>query len=191
MINYLTTYLIFFGLKNNLFLNNGSGALEFQREKMYRGFRYLNALFLILGTCLTATVHYFLTKYIYPLIDMEMISFSVIVLVAGLYNILVSVIWKKSSKFNYYLYQTSHSYAFDLIYTISATLMFAINVEIGEFFVELIAFAIVVLVMNVIVGFFVRSMNRGYMNFNFRNIASRLFLLGFVSILFYYAGLLV
>lgn len=191
MLKMLSTYLVLFGIKNNIFLNNGAGALEFQREKMYRSFRYLNSLFLILGIAITAMVHFLLSTYVYPKLDMKMIAFSVIVLVAGLYNILVSFIWKKASKFNFYLYQSSQSYAFDLIYTVSVVMMMVVNVSIVEFLSEIIVVSVVVLVMNVLLGFFVRSMNRGYMNVNFRNLASRLFLIAFVSILFYYAGLLV
>jgi hypothetical protein len=191
MLETFVSYLVLYGLSSNIMIANGSGVLEFQREKMYRKFRYLNALLLILGIAITGFVHYFLEAYVYEKFDIQFVGFTVVILIAGLYGFAVSAIWKKASHFGYYLYKNSYSYAFDLVYTVSVILMLQVDTSILNFALQLVAVALVVLVMNVIVGFFVRSMNRGYMNTNFRNISSRLFLLAFISILIYYSGLLV
>ena len=65
------------------------------------------------------------------------------------------------------------------------------SVGILDFVWALLAIAIVVMIMNVLMGFYIKSMNRGYMNVNFRNVSARIFLFAIFSILFYYAGILV
>ncbi|MBQ8452051.1 MAG: hypothetical protein IJ538_04695 [Clostridia bacterium] len=191
MVNTFLSYLILFGIKSNVMVFNGSGVLEFQREKMYRKFRYFNALFTVLGIILTAFADYFLTHYVYGSFNFEFARFSIIVLIAGIYNIIVNNIWKKTSTFNFYLYEKSYSFAFDLIYMVATVLMLNTDVAIVEFALQLLAVAIVVMFMNIVIGFFVRTFNRGYMNINFRSVSARLFFFGILSILFYYAGLLV
>ncbi len=191
MLKIFLSYLVLFGLKNNVITANGSGALEFQREKMYRFYRYINTLLLILGIIVVAMINYVLETYVYSKFDLHFVGFTVIVFLSGLYGLIVSAIWKKASHFGYYLYKSSYSYAFDLVYTVSVVLMMNINTGIAYYLIQLLAVAIVIMLMSAIVGFFVRSMNRGYMNINFRNVSARLFLLAFISILLHYAGLLV
>ena len=65
------------------------------------------------------------------------------------------------------------------------------DVKILEFASAVVAVALVVMIMNVLMGFYIRSMNRGYLNINFRNVSARLFLFALFSILLYYGSLLV
>ena len=191
MVQTFLSYLILYGLQSNVMVANGAGALEFQREKIYKAFRYLHSLFIILGIIIIGTASYFLNKFVYPLIDIEFANFTIIILLSGIYNFIVAAIWKKSSNFSYYLYTSSFSYPIDLVYISATVLMLNLSVSIPNFFLSLGAIAIVVIVMNALFGFFVRSFNRGYMNVKFRNVASRLFLLAVFSVLLYYAGLMV
>lgn len=191
MLQVFLSYLVLYGLQTNVILSNGSGALEFQREKMYRSFRYLNTLFLIIEICIISFAYYFLETYLLSQFDLHFIGFTIVVFLSGLLNLVVSSIWRKSSNFKYYLYESSYSYAFDLVFVVSVVFMLDINVSILNFVMQVVAVMIVIMVMNAIIGFFVRSFNRGYLNVNFRNVSSRLFLLAIISILIYYAGFLV
>ena len=191
MFETFLSYLALYGLKENVFVCNASGPLQVQREKMYRSFRYINALFLILGIILTSIISYFLNNYVYAKYDLFEISVTVNVFVVALYNLLVSFIWQKISYFKFYLYENSFSYGFDVVYTLSIIFTIDMSVAIGSFLMSLVAIALVVMIMNVLVGFYIRSMNRGYLNINFRNVSARLFLFAIFSILLYYASLLV
>lgn len=191
MLEVFLSYLALYGLQQNIFVCNGSGPLQIQREKMYRSFRYLNALFLILGIVVTSFITYLLNNYVYAKFDLFYISVSVSVFVVALYHLIVSIIWQKMSYFNFYLYENSFSYGFDVVFTLSVIFTIDMNVKILNFVMSLGAIAIIVLIMNVIMGFYVKSMNRGYLNINFRNVSARLFLFAIISILLYYASLLV
>ncbi len=191
MLETFLSYLALYGLKDNIFVLNGAGALQIQREKMYRSFRYLNALLLILGIIVTSLISYLLHNFIYSKYNLYYISVSVNVFIVALYNLIVSMIWQKASSFKYHLYETSFSYGFDVVFTLSVIFTLDISIKIVPFLASLVAISIVVMVMNVLMGYFVRSMNRGYLNVNFRNISARLFLMALFSILVYYAGGLV
>ncbi len=191
MAQIFLSYLVLYGLNANIIASSGAGALEFQREKMYPSFRFLNSLFLVVGIALCGIVSYFLNKFVYVVYDVAYINVSVTVLIAGLYNLAVSRIWKKASNFNHYLYENSFSYAFDLVFTVFAVLMLNMSLPVANFLLSVVAMSIVIIVMNLVVGFFVKSMNRGYMNINFRNVSARLFFLAIISLILYYASLLV
>lgn len=191
MFQTFLSYLAIYGLKDNIFVMNGAGPLQIQREKMYRSFRYINALFLVLGIILTSLVSYLLNNYIYAKFDLFYINISVSVFLVALYNLGVSLIWQKISDFKHYLYESSFSYGFDVVYTLSVIFTLDMTVGISSFVCALFAIAIVVLLMNVFMGYFIKSMNRGYLNINFRNVSVRLFLFALFSIVLYYASLLV
>ena len=191
MLQTFLSYLILYGLQTNIVLSNGSGALEFQREKMYRSFRYLNMLILAFEICVIGFVYYFLETYLLKDNDLHFIGFTIVVFLSGVFNLIVSSIWQRSSNLKFYLYESSYSYAFDLVFVASSVFMLQMNVSILSFVMQMIAVIIVIMAMTAIIGFFVRSFNRGYQNVNFRNVSSRLFLLAFVSILIYYAELLI
>ena len=191
MFKLFLSYLVLFGLHSNLMLN-GAGTVVFQREKQYRSFRLFSTLFLVLGIAVTATITFFLYKFVYSKYNLLYISASVNVLIVGLYNLLVALIWKKSGRsFTYYLYDNSFSYAFDTVFTLSVIFTLNLSVPIAEFFISLAAVCIVVFVSSIVIGFFVRNLNRGYMNISFRNIPARLFVLAIFSIILYYCAQLV
>lgn len=190
MLQVLLSYLVLFGLKNNIVVANGTGAAQFQREKMYRSFRLIDTLFLVLGVVVCSFITYLLNKFVYVKFDLEYINLSVAVVLVGAYNLLVNHIWSKISTFKHYLYESSFSYVMDASYTFSVIFTIDMTVPIAEFSMQILAVAISILVVNIIVGFYTESVNRSYINSAFRNVPSRLFLLAIFSILLHYAGLM-
>ncbi len=191
MVDIILSYIILYVVRNNVLIANGTGAVQFQREKMYRSFRYISMLFLALGVVIASFASYVLNTYIYAKFDLFYISTSVLVLIVGLYNLFVAFIWSKISSFKQYLYETSYSYAMDFAYTLSVVFMLDMSVSIANFAFSLIAVVLAIFVVNVFVGFFVESVNKSYINKNFRHVPSRLFLLAIFSILLYYIGIMV
>lgn len=191
MIETFLSYLALYGLKENIFVVNGSGPLQIQREKMYRKFRYVNALFLILGIIVTSLISYVLNNFVYEKFDLFYISVSVNVFIVALYHLIVAHFTQKLSPFSFYLYESSFSYGFDVVFTLSVLFTIDMSVKIVPFITSLLAIAIVVFVMNVLMGYYIKTMNRGYLNINFRNISVRLFLFALFSMLIYYASLLI
>ena len=188
MLQTFLSYLVIYGLRSNLVVNNGSGVVIFQREKMYTSYRYISTLFLILGVILTATITYFLNLYVYSKFDLYNISLSVNVVIVGAYNILVSTILKKSPSFSNYIYENSFSYAYDTVFILSVIFSLDMKLSILYFFMSLLAAVIVIFITNVLVGFFVKCCNRGYINDSFRNVAVRLFLFAIFAVIFYYTS---
>lgn len=188
MLETFLSYLVIYGLQNNLVAGNGSGAVIFQREKMYTSYRYISTLFLILGVILTATISFFLNTFIYSKYNLYNINVSVNVLIVGAYNMLVSFILKKSPSFSNYMYENSFSYAYDMVFTLSVIFSLNMNLSIPYFFMSLLAAVLCIFVTSVIIGFFVKSVNRGYINDSFRNVPARLFLLAVIAMIFYYTS---
>lgn len=191
MLQMFLSYLLIYGVQSNIVVFNGAGALVFQREKMYRSFRYLDAIFVIIGTAIIGTIAYFLNKYVYAKFDIAYINVTVVVFLVGFYNLVVSAIWRKISYFKNYLYQKSYTYAFDFAFMLSVIFMLNMNVAIVDFLMMIAAISVVIFVMNFFVGFYVHSINRGYMNINFRDVSARLFVLAIFSILLIYASQLI
>lgn len=191
MAQVFLSYLVLYGLSGNIIACSGAGALQFQREKMYPFFRFINTLLLVVGIVICSIVTFLLNKYVFSVYEIEYINITVLVLIAGLYNLFVSALWRKVSSFNHYLYENSFSYAFDLVFTVFVVLTLNMSLPIGNFMLTVLAVSIVVIVMNLIVGFFIKSLNRGYLNINVRNVSSRLFFLAIISLLLYYASMLV
>lgn len=65
------------------------------------------------------------------------------------------------------------------------------TLPIGEFAIAVAAVISVVLIMNVIIGFFVESLNKSYLNINYRNVPARLCLMAVFSIILFYLAQLV
>lgn len=191
MLEILLSYLVLYGLQSNIVISTGSGAVQFQREKMYRSFRYVSAAFLVLGITICSFIAYVLQTYVYSKFDLEYIASTVIVLFVGLYNLIVAAIWSKISSFKRYLYESSYSYAMDFAFTLSVVFLLDMNVSITNFAMAVVAVIVSVFVMSAVVGFFVESVNKSYINVNFRHVPSRLFLLAIFSILLYYAAQMV
>lgn len=191
MFKEFLSYLILYGVRDNVITNNGSGALIFQREKMYTKFRILNCLLLMLGIIVCSAVTYALNTFVYSKFDLFYINVSVSVFVVCLYNIVVATIWRKVSNFGHYLYDYSYSYPSDVVYTLSIILTLNFNLPLVSFILSVAAIVLVVFIMNLFVGFFIESSNRAYMNASFRNVPSRLFLLAIFSVLIYYLNMLI
>ena len=191
MAQMLLSYLVLYGIRSNVIILNGSGALVLQREKMYRSFRYLDAILVILGTVVISIITYILNTYVYAKLNLYYINFSVVVFMVGLYNLFVSYLWRKVSNFQNYLYQKSYSYAIDVAFMLSVILTLNMSLPMADFLVSLVAISAVIFVSNMLVGFYVHSINRGYMNINFRDVSARLFILAIFSILVFYVGQLI
>ena len=188
MLKTFLSYLVVYGLKSNLVVNNGAGVVVYQREKMYTSYRMINNLFLIIGVALTGTIAYFLNTYIYDKFDLNNISVSVNVLVVCTYNIIVSTIFKKKHNFNNYVYENSFSYAYDTVFILSVVFSLDMKMQMIYFFMSLLSAIVVIFITNLIVGFFVKNCNRGFINDSFKNISTRLFLFAIIAIIFYYTG---
>ena len=191
MLELFLSYLVTFGVRSNVMVANTSGVLLFQREKMYRSFRYLNALLLVVGVVICSVATYFLNKFVLTRFSLEYLKISFAVLLACLYNLLVSKIWYKSSTFGHYLYESTYSYAFDTAYIISIVLLLDLSLPILNFMLMIAAIVVVIIVMTAVVGFYVESSSRGYMNVHFRSVPAILFVLTIIAIILHYAGLLV
>lgn len=191
MLNTFLSHLALYGLKSNIVTANGSGVLLFQREKSYRSFRYIGALLLMLGIVLCSGITYVLYNYVYSKFDLYFVSVSVTVFIVCVYNIIISNIWKKISSFKVYLYENSFSYAMDVAFTLSVIFTLDMSLPLISFIMSVLAVVVVIIVMNVFVGVFVGLINRSYVDKSFRNVSSRLFLFAIISIIIYYASLLV
>ena len=183
-------YLIIYGLQNNLVICSGSGALIFQREKVYGKYRFLSTLFLAVGIILAGIASYVLSRLSITLegIDTKKFIATVSIVIVGAYNLLVSSIFRKSKKFDNYLYENSFSYAYDMVFTLSVVFSLETTLPIFLFTVSLLAAIIVVIVSNLLIGFFVKSLNREHIHESLRNVSVRLFLFAILAVLFYYFG---
>ena len=191
MMDVLLSSLINAGLKSNIVVDSGVGPLLFSREKRYGLFRYISVMFLILGISVIAVAMYFLENYVLSKFGLLEFKICIAVLFAGLFNLLVTVIWKKSTYFGRYLYASSCSYAFDLVYIVYIVMSLDMTVAVAPFFMNLVAIAIVLFAMHTLVCTFVNSINRSSLNINFRNVSARLFLFAIISFLLHYATLLI
>lgn len=191
MMDVLLSSLINAGLKSNIVVDSGVGPLLFSREKRYSLFRYISVMFLILGISVIAVAMYFLENYVLSKFGLLEFKICIAVLFAGLFNLLVTVIWKKSTYFGRYLYASSCSYAFDLVYIVYIVMSLDMTVAVAPFFMNLVAIAIVLFAMHTLVCTFVNSINRSSLNINFRNVSARLFLFAIISFLLHYATLLI
>lgn len=191
MLNLFLTNLAEFGLHSNIVVCSGTGALLYGREKRYTFFRYISVLFLILGVCICSFANYFLTNYVYSKFDIFEIQVGVLVLLACLYNLLISKLWKKMSLFGLYLYNSSCSYVFDIIFTVYVAMILDTTLAIVPFVCSLLSVIIVVFVMTVLIGFYVEGINKSSLRICFRNVSARLYLLAIFAIILYYASMLV
>ena len=191
MLNLFLANLVTYGLNSNIVVNSGVGVLLFGREKKYRFFRYLNTLFLMLGIILCGIATYFLNEYVYLAFDLLEIKLGVLILLVCLYNLLISFLWKKMSLFGHYLYERSCSYVFDVVFTIFAVMSLNLLVEFTQFVLSLAAIACVIFVTNLLVGFYVESINKSSLKVYFRNVSARLLLLAIFAMILFYANMLV
>lgn len=191
MFEVFLTSLANFGLSSNIVVSSGSGALLFGREKKYRFFRYLSLVFLIFGVAICSVADYFLNKFIYAKFDLHEIRIGVLVILACLYNLGVSAIWKKASLFGNYLYNGSCLYVFDTVFTIFVAMTLDFSLDIVPFMMSVLAVVVVIVVMNILIGFFVESINKSNLRICFRNVSARLYLLAIFAILLFYANMII
>lgn len=191
MLNLFLTNLANFGLNQNVFVNSGYGALMLGREKKYRLFRYINMLFMLLGIILCSIATYFLNQFVLLKFDILEVKIGVVILLAGLYNLLISFLWGKMSNFGQYLYEKSCSYVFDLVFTVFVVMMLDMSLSIVPFIMTLLPILIVIFVTYVVIGFFIESINKSTLRLCVRNVAARLYLIAFFAILLFYLSKLI
>ena len=191
MFNLFLTNLMNFGLNQNIFVNSGYGAMLVGREKKYRFFRYINILFTILGIILCSIATYFLNQFVFEKFDILEIKVGSVIFLAGLYNLLISFLWGKMSRFGQYLYEKSCSYVFDLVFTVFVVMTLDLTLSFVTFLMNLLALLVIIFATYVIIGFYIESINKSTLKLCVRNVAARLYLIAFFAILLYYLGKLV
>ena len=191
MFNVFLANLVTYGLNQNILISNGYGALVLGREKKYRFFRHLNILFMILGIAICAIAMYFFNQFVIDKFDVVEIKVGVLVLLAGLYNLLISFLWGKMSNFGQYLYEKSCSYVFDTVLIVFVVMSVDMTLKIVPFIMTILAIMVVIFVTNLIMGFYIESINKSSLKLCVRNVSARLYLLAFFAVLLFYLSKLV
>ena len=191
MLNVFLTGLVTYGLNQNILVNTGYAPIIIGREKRYRFFRYINILFTMLGIALCSIATYFLNDLIIVKYNVSEIKVGIIVFLAGLYNLLISFLWGKMSNFGQYLYEKSCSYVFDLVFIVFVVMSLDLTMKIVPFLMTLSAILIVIFVTNLIISFYIKSINKSSLKLCVRNVSARLYLVAIFAILLFYLGKLV
>ena len=188
MFNTFLSFFLIFGLKSNILINSGSGALLFEKENQYLKFRLLNSLFVSIGLIICLIISYLLYTFIYMPSGMLYLNVLLSVLIVGIYNIIVSKIFAKMSNLTHYLYEKSYSFAFDMVFILSV--IFTVNMSFAflDFVVMSVAIAVAVFVSNMIFGAYIEDSNKTGIDEHYLNVPSRLFMLAIFSIILYYAS---
>ena len=122
---------------------------------------------------------------------MKKIKVGVLVLLAGLYNLLISFLWGKMSNFGQYLYEKSCSYVFDTVLIVFVVMSVDMTLKIVPFIMTILAIMVVIFVTNLIMGFYIESINKSSLKLCVRNVSARLYLLAFFAVLLFYLSKLV
>lgn len=191
MFYLFLTNLQNYGLTQNVFVNTGYGALLIGREKKYRFFRYVNILFMMLGVLICSIVTYFINKFVFVKFDLYEIKIGVVIFFAGIYNLFVSFLWGKMSKFGQYLYEKSCSYVFDLVFTVFVVMLLDFTLEFVPFLLTTLAILLAVFVSNLVIGFYIERINKSSLKLCVRNVSARLYLMAFFAILLFYLAKLI
>jgi hypothetical protein len=191
MFDVFLANLVTYGLNQNILISNGYGALVLGREKKYRFFRHLNILFTILGIAICAIAMYFFNQFVIDKFDVVEIKVGVLVLLAGLYNLLISFLWGKMSNFGQYLYEKSCSYVFDTVLIVFVVMSVDMTLKIVPFLMTILAIMVVIFVTNLIMGFYIESINKSSLKLCVRNVSARLYMLAFFAVLLFYLSKLV
>ena len=191
MFDVFLANLVTYGLNQNILVSNGYGALLLGREKKYRFFRYLNILFTILGIAICSIAMYFFNQFVIEKFDIAEIKVGVLVFFAGLYNLLISFLWGKMSNFGQYLYEKSCSYVFDTVLIVFVVMTMDLTLNFVPFLMAVLAVLVVIFVTNLIMGFYIESVNKSTLTLCVRNVSARLYLVAFFAILLFYLGKLV
>lgn len=191
MLNLFLTNLVTYGLNQNILVNSGYAALLIGREKKYRFFRHLNILFLILGIVIVSVATYYINEFVLAKFDLFEIKIGIVIFLAGIYNLLISFLWGKMSMFGQYLYEKSCSYVFDLVFTVFVVMTLDLSLKIVPFLMTILAIMAVIFVTNLIIGFYIESINKSSLRLCVRNVSARLYLVAIFAILLFYLGKLV
>lgn len=191
MFNVFLANLVTYGLNQNILVSSGYAALLLGREKKYRFFRHLNMLFTILGIAICSIAMFFINDFVINKFDVVEIKVGIAVLLAGLYNLFISFLWGKMSNFGQYLYEKSCSYVFDTVFIVFVVMTLDMTVKIVPFIMTVLAIMAVVFVTNLIIGFYIESINKSSLKLCVRNVSARLYLVAIFAILLFYLGKLV
>ena len=191
MLNVFLANLVTYGLNQNILVSSGYAALMLGREKKYRFFRHLNMLFTILGIAICSIAMFFINDFVISKFDVVEIKVGIAVLLAGLYNLLISFLWGKMSNFGQYLYEKSCSYVFDTVFIVFVIMTLDMTLKIVPFIMMVLAIMAVVFVTNLIIGFYIESINKSSLKLCVRNVSARLYLVAIFAILLFYLGKLV
>lgn len=191
MFNVFLANLVTYGLNQNILVSSGYAALLLGREKKYRFFRHLNMLFTILGIAICSIAMFFINDFGINKFDVVEIKVGIAVLLAGLYNLFISFLWGKMSNFGQYLYEKSCSYVFDTVFIVFVVMTLDMTVKIVPFIMTVLAIMAVVFVTNLIIGFYIESINKSSLKLCVRNVSARLYLVAIFAILLFYLGKLV
>ncbi len=191
MFNVFLANLVTYGLNQNILVSSGYAALLLGREKKYRFFRHLNMLFTILGIAICSIAMFIINDFVINKFDVVEIKVGIAVLLAGLYNLFISFLWGKMSNFGQYLYEKSCSYVFDTVFIVFVVMTLDMTVKIVPFIMTVLAIMAVVFVTNLIIGFYIESINKSSLKLCVRNVSARLYLVAIFAILLFYLGKLV
>lgn len=191
MFNVFLANLVTYGLNQNILVSSGYAALLLGREKKYRFFRHLNMLFTILGIAICSIAMFFINDFVINKFDVVEIKVGIAVLLAGVYNLFISFLWGKMSNFGQYLYEKSCSYVFDTVFIVFVVMTLDMTVKIVPFIMTVLAIMAVVFVTNLIIGFYIESINKSSLKLCVRNVSARLYLVAIFAILLFYLGKLV
>lgn len=191
MFNVFLANLVTYGLNQNILVSSGYAVLLLGREKKYRFFRHLNMLFTILGIAICSIAMFFINDFVINKFDIVEIKVGIAVLLAGLYNLLISFLWGKMSNFGQYLYEKSCSYVFDTVFIVFVIMTIDMSVKFVPFLMTILAIILVVFVTNLIISFYIESINKSNLRICVRNVSARLYLVAIFAILLFYLGKLV
>jgi len=191
MFDVFLANLVTYGLNQNILISTGYGAILLGREKKYRFFRHLNILFTILGITICSIAMYFFNQLVIEKFDIIEVKVGMLVLLAGLYNLLISFLWGKMSNFGQYLYEKSCSYVFDTVLIVFVVMTLDMSLKFAPFLMTILAIVLVIFVTNLIMGFYIESINKSNLRLCVRNVSARLYLVAIFAILLFYLGKLV
>ena len=191
MFDVFLANLVTYGLNQNILISTGYGAILLGREKKYRFFRHLNILFTILGITICSIAMYFFNQLVVEKFDIIEVKVGMLVLLAGLYNLLISFLWGKMSNFGQYLYEKSCSYVFDTVLIVFVVMTLDMSLKFAPFLMTILAIVLVIFVTNLIMGFYIESINKSNLRLCVRNVSARLYLVAIFAILLFYLGKLV
>lgn len=191
MFDVFLANLVTYGLNQNILISTGYGAILLGREKKYRFFRHLNILFTILGIAICSIAMYFFNQFVIEKFDVIEVKVGMVVLLAGLYNLLISFLWGKMSNFGQYLYEKSCSYVFDTVFIVFVVMTLDMTLKLVPFLMTILAIMIVIFLTNLIMGFYIESINKSSLRLCVRNVSARLYLVAIFAILLFYLGKLV